>query len=60
MKDVVLLAASIYLLKRDLLRAAADVSPAQNGIVRQEAMQSAGWQAIMQSCEDGCASLFST
>jgi len=39
MKDVVLLAASIYLLKRDLLRAAADVSPAQNGIVRQEAMQ---------------------
>uniref|UniRef100_UPI00384B1845 DUF417 family protein n=1 Tax=Bradyrhizobium japonicum TaxID=375 RepID=UPI00384B1845 len=39
MKDVVLLAASVYLLKRDLLRAAADASPAQNGIVRQEAMQ---------------------
>jgi hypothetical protein len=39
MKDVVLLAASVFLLKRGLLRAAADVSPAQNGIVRQEAMQ---------------------
>src|ERR1700755_2267494 len=38
-KDVVLLAASVYLLKQDILRAAAEVSPAQNGIVRQEAMR---------------------
>jgi hypothetical protein len=34
-----LLAASVFLLERDLLRAAADVSPARNGIVRQAAME---------------------
>lgn len=39
MKDVVLLAASVYLLKQDIRRAAAEVSRTQNGIVRQEAMQ---------------------
>lgn len=39
MKDVVLLAASVYLLKQDILRAAAEVSPTLNGIVRQEAMR---------------------
>ncbi|WP_414645413.1 DUF417 family protein [Bradyrhizobium sp. 1(2017)] len=33
MKDVVLLAASVYLLKQDILRAAAEMSPTQNGIV---------------------------
>jgi uncharacterized membrane protein YkgB len=39
MKDIVLLAASVYLLKQDILRAAGEVSPVQNGIVRREAMR---------------------
>lgn len=42
MKDVVLLAASVYLLKQDIIRAAAEASPAANRIVRQERSSSAG------------------
>jgi len=39
MKDVVLLAASVYLLKHDILRAAAPERAPRKGIVRREAVQ---------------------